>query len=122
MNLNFSKLWVKKEAAVSVLINDLGFDLDYEYANAALVGEIAVDLVFSNVKYTKNDFEVSFSFPENIVLNWYSDTNLLLLLLLKIFWIVTKISNLVWQVHGLASSTETYHLPIHYKVNKKHRW
>lgn len=111
----------KKEAAVSVLINDLGFDLDYEYANAALVGEDSqVDLVFSNVKDNfLNDFEVSFSFPENIVLTDIPTPTSTDATSSKNTLTVTKISNLVWQVHGLASSTETYHLPIHYKVNKK---
>src|SRR5574344_617210 len=60
----------KKEAATSVMINDLGFDLNFEYANAALVSENSqVDLLFSNVKDNfLNDFEISFVFPENISL------------------------------------------------------
>lgn len=111
----------KKEAAASVLINDLGFDLDYEYANAALVGEDSqVDLVFSNVKDNfLNDFEVSFSFPENIVLTGIPAPTSTAATSSKNTLTVTKTSSLIWQVRGLASSTETYHLPIHYKVNKK---
>jgi len=110
----------KKEAVASVMVNDLGFDLDYEYANAALVGEDSqVDLVFSNVKDNfLNDFEISFSFPENISLTNISaasstsatSTNKLSVL---------KTSGLVWQVSGLTPSSEAYHLPVHYQVTKK---
>ena len=109
----------KKEAAVSVMVNDLGFDLDYEYANAALVGEDSqVDLVFSNVKNTfLNDFEISFSFPENISLTNISAASSTNATSSKLS--VTKTSSLVWQVSGLAPSSETYHLPVHYQITKK---
>lgn len=110
----------KKEAAVSVMVDDLGFNLNFEYANAALVDEDSlVDLVFSDIKDNNfNDFEVSFSFPENIVLldtpvsttSATSTANKLN---------VTKTSSLIWQVHGLIAGTDSYHLPIHYKITKK---
>lgn len=124
----------KKEAATSVLVNDLGFDLDFEYANAALVNEdSSVDLVFTNVKSNfLDEFEVSFMFPENIILTTIapvvssssssatstsstevvatsSDAKLT----------VDKTSSLIWRVSGLAPGDKTYHLPIYYKVNKK---
>jgi hypothetical protein len=111
----------KKEAATSVLVNDLGFDLDYEYANAALVGEDSqVDLLFSNVKDNfLNDFEVSFAFPENITLTntLESTTTLATSSVNKL--IVNKTSSLIWQVGGLVPSSNTYHLPVHYKIIKK---
>lgn len=111
----------KKEAVASVMVNDLGFDLNFEYANAALVGEDSqVDLLFSNVKDNfLNDFEVSFSLPENIILvdvpasastTATSSEN-------KLSFV--KASSLIWQVGGLASSTNSYRLPIQYKINKK---
>lgn len=110
----------KKEAVSSVIVDDLGFDLDFEYTNAALVDDNnQVDLIFSNVKDNfYNDFDLSFSFPENISLvnnvepassSATSTKNLK----------INKVSSLVWQVSGLASNTEKYHLPITYKVNKK---
>lgn len=110
----------KKEATASVMVSDLGFDLSFEYANAALVSENSqIDLLFSNVKDNfLNDFEISFAFPENISLitpsvststATSSDNKL----------IVTKTSNLIWQVSGLASSTNSYHLPVEYKIDKK---
>jgi len=111
----------KKETATSVMVNDLGFDLNFEYANAALVGDNSqVDLIFSNVKDNSlNDFDVSFSFPENISLvdaptsteavTASSDNKLT----------VDKSNGLTWQVHGLIPSVGVYHLPVYYKVNKK---
>lgn len=110
----------KKEAATSVMINDLGFDLNFEYANAALVSENSqVDLLFSNVKDNfLNDFEISFVFPENISLISPSvSTNTATSSENKLT--VVKTSNLIWQVSGLASSTATYHLPVQYNINKK---
>lgn len=110
----------KKEAAVSVIVNDLGFDLDYEYANAALVSEDSqVDLVFSNVKNNfLNDFEISFSFPENISLtNVTASSSIATSSSNKLS--VTKTSSLVWQISGLTPGIGTYHLPVHYKVTKK---
>ncbi len=110
----------KKEAVASVRVNDLGFDLDFEYTNAALTGENSqIDIMFSNVKDNFfNDFEISFAFPENISLvddqisttTATSSNNGLM---------ISKSSNLIWQVSGLASSTNSYHLPIQYIVNKK---
>lgn len=110
----------KKEAVSSVIVDNLGFDLDFEYTNAALVDDNnQVDLIFSEIKDNfYNDFDLSFSFPENISLvnnvepassSATSTKNLK----------INKISSLVWQVSGLASTTEKYHLPITYKVNKK---
>jgi hypothetical protein len=110
----------KKEAVSSVMVSDLGFDLDFEYTNAALVDDNnQVDLIFSNVTDNfYNDFELSFSFPENINLinsSEQSTSSTTSTNKLKI----DKISSLVWQVSGLSSTTEKYHLPINYKVNKK---
>ena len=110
----------KKETATSVLVSDLGFDLNYEYANAALVGDNSqVDLIFSNVKDNSlNDFEVSFSFPENInLVNTPTSTEAIATSSNKLT--VDKSNGLTWQVHGLIPSTGEYHLPIYYKVNKK---
>ena len=109
----------KKEAAVSVMVNDLGFDLDYEYANAALVSEDSqIDLVFSNVKNNfLNDFEISFSFPENISLTNISAASSTSATSSKLS--VAKTSSLVWQVSGLTPSAGAYHLPVHYQITKK---
>lgn len=111
----------KKEVATSVMVNDLGFDLDFEYANAALVGENnQIDLLFSNVKDNfLNDFEVSFSFPENITLTGIPALASTTATSSENKLIVTKTSSFIWQVSGLASSTNPYHLPIQYKINKK---
>jgi len=111
----------KKEAATSVAVNDLGFNLDFEYANAALVGEDSqVDLVFSEVKDNPlNDFEVSFSFPENISLIDTVSATGTIATSSENKLTVTKTSGLIWHVSGLASSTKTYRLPIHYKITKK---
>jgi len=111
----------KKEAVTSVLVNDLGFDLNFEYANAALVGEDNnIDLVFSGVKDNFLDnFEVSFMFPENIILvNPKSSTSTTATsseLKLKL----DKTSSLLWRVSGLVPSDQTYRLPVYYKINKK---
>lgn len=110
----------KKEAVTSILVNDLGFDINFEYANAALVGEENnIDLVFSNVKDNSlDDFDVSFMFPENIVLinqNISSSTATSSDLKLKL----DKTSSLLWQVSGLAPSDKIYRLPIYYKITKK---
>ena len=117
----------KKEAVASVLVNDLGFDLNFEYANVALVNEEnEIDLVFSNVKDNfLNDFELSFSLPENISLSDQSMDETASVatssatsskeILLK----ADKTSGFIWQVHGLNPSDGTYRLPIYYKVNKK---
>lgn len=111
----------KKEAAISVLVDDLGFDLDYEYANAALVNEDSqIDLLFSNVKDNAlSDFEVSFAFPENIILTDVPVSTSTIATSSVNKLIVNKTSNLIWQVSGLASSTDIYHLPVHYKITKK---
>lgn len=111
----------KKDAATSVMVKDLGFDLNFEYANSALVTEESqVDLIFSNVKDNFFDnFEVSFYFPENIILtNPVKPTSTTATSSASTL-MVNKASSLVWQVSGLASSSETYHLPVHYRVNKK---
>lgn len=110
----------KKETAISILIDNLGFDLDFEYTNAALVNEDnQIDLIFSEVKENfYQDFELSFSFPENISLTSVlpkATSTATSTSILK----ASKVSNLVWQVSGLSSSTEKYHLPIIYKVNNK---
>ena len=117
----------KKEAVASVLVNDLGFDLNFEYANVALVNEEnEIDLVFSNVKDNfLNDFELSFSMPENISL---SDKQMNPVTSIatssaisskEVQLKVDKTSGFIWQVHGLNPSDGTYRLPIYYKVNKK---
>lgn len=108
----------KKEAVASTRVSDLGFDLDFEYANAALVGENSqVDLIFSNVKDNFfNDFEISFSFPENISL---VDNQAATTTATSSELVVSKLSNLIWQVNGLAPSTNSYRLPVKYIVNKK---
>lgn len=105
----------KKEGFASVLVNDLGFDVDFDYANAVLVGDTSeVNLIFSSVKENfLDDFELSFLFPENIILN-SSKTEVASSSL-----IVSKTSSLFWQVSGLSSATDKYILPVSYKVNKK---
>ena len=114
----------KKEAVASTMLNDLGFDLNYEYANAALVGEVSeVDLVFTNVKANLLDgFGVSFMFPENITLVGSSASSTdsgQTASSSETILTVSKISPLVWQVNGLIPGTNTYRLPIYYTVNKK---
>lgn len=114
----------KKEIVASTLVNDLGFDLGFEYANAALVGEEGqIDLVFTNVKSNfLDDFDVSFMFPENIILinpqttpgsasTTTSTTDPSL--------IVDKKTTLLWGVRNLIASDGTYRLPVYYKVTKK---
>ncbi len=111
----------KKEAAESVIVDDLGFNLNFEYANAVLVGENnQVDLLFSEVKDNSlNDFEVSFSFPENIILSDKSLASSTTATSSENKLTVNKISNLIWQVQGVASSSVPYHLPVQYKITKK---
>lgn len=105
----------KKESFASVLVNDLGFDLDFDYANAVLVDDTSeINLIFSNVKENfLDDFELSFLFPENIALNSLNTENASSSLT------VSKTSTLFWQVSGLSSTTDKYLLPISYRVNKK---
>lgn len=111
----------KKEAVTSVLVNDLGFDLNFEYANAALVGEDNnIDLVFSNVKDNfLDDFEVSFMFPENIILVNPKNSTSTVATSSELKLKLDKTSSLLWRVSGLAPSDQTYRLPVYYKINKK---
>lgn len=109
----------KKEAVVSTLIETLGFDVDFEYANAVLAGEKnGIDVYFKDVKPNfLDDFEVSFLFPENIVLlndnaTTTSDNKEELLN-------IEKSANLLWRARGLAEGDKTYRLPIYYQVNRK---
>lgn len=112
----------KKEALASVMIDDLGFDIDFEYANAVLVGEDnEIDVYFKNVKENLlDDFELSFMFPENILLTKgdtslatsSNNTNEELLT-------VEKNSSLLWKVKGLQPGDKVYKLPIYYQANKK---
>lgn len=106
----------KKESFASVLVNDLGFDVDFDYANAVLVGDASeVNLIFSSVKENfLDDFELSFLFPENIIILDSSKTETASSSLN-----ISKTSSLFWQVSGLSSTTDKYLLPISYKVNKK---
>lgn len=110
----------KKEAAASIMVSDLGFDLNFEYANVALVGDTSqIDLIFSNVKENfLSDFEISFYFPENIsLINIATSTKTATSSNNKLT--IDKSSNLIWHVSGLASSTDSYYLPIQYKIDKK---
>jgi hypothetical protein len=114
----------KKDAVASTLINDLGFDLNYEYANAALVSETnEIDLVFSNIKSNLLDgFDVSFMFPENITLvdpPTEASTSDQAATSTDAKLTVARTSSLLWQASGLTPGTNTYRLPIYYKVNKK---
>lgn len=114
----------KKDALSSIMINDLGFDVDFEYANAVLVGEDnEIDVTFKNIKQNfLDDFEVSFMFPENIILtnggglaaasSSATSTNDELLQ-------IGKNSSLLWKVKGLVPGDKTYKLPIYYQANKK---
>lgn len=109
----------KKEAVSSVLIETLGFDVDFEYANAVLAGEKnGIDIYFKDVKQNfMDDFEVSFMFPENISLindEAASSTDNKEELL-----IIEKSANLLWKAKGLVASDKTYRLPIYYQVNRK---
>jgi len=111
----------KKDEAVSILVNDLGFDLNFEYANAALVGEKNnVDLVFSNVKNNfLDDFEVSFMFPENIILTDAPMPSNTTATSTELKLQLDKSSSLLWRAHGLLPSAQSYRLPVYYQVNKK---
>ncbi|MEI6835879.1 MAG: hypothetical protein WCK59_03515 [Candidatus Falkowbacteria bacterium] len=117
----------KKEAVASVLVNDLGFDLNFEYANAALVGDSnEIDLNFSNVKSNfLDDFEVSFMFPENIILINAptpvnaSSTVTALATSSELKLATDKTSDLIWRSYGLTPSDKNYILPVYYKVKKK---
>lgn len=112
---NFSSEF-KKEAVASVAVNALSFALNFDYANAALVGEDnKINLVFSDLKDDfLNDFEISFVFPENINLQ-----NLAASSTASTSVTINRVSNLIWQVNGLASSTKTYELPLSYQITKK---
>lgn len=111
----------KKDEAVSILVSDLGFDLNFEYANAALVGEKNnVDLVFSNVKNNfLDDFEVSFMFPENIILTESPAPANTAATSTELKLQLDKSSSLLWRAHGLLPSEQSYRLPVYYQVNKK---
>jgi len=126
----------QKEAVASVLVNDLGFDLNFEYANAALVGDSnEIDLSFSNVKSNfLDDFEVSFMFPENITLvdapvmasstlaatsTSATSTSDVSGASSGIKLSVDKTSDLIWRAYGLTPGDNNYILPVYYKVNKK---
>jgi hypothetical protein len=114
----------KKDAVSSIMVDDLGFEVDFEYANAILVGEDnEIDVYFKNVKQNfLDDFEVSFMFPENILLTSGGqlaavssstvNTNEELLQ-------IEKNSSLLWKAKGLVPGDKTYKLPIYYQANKK---
>ena len=114
----------KKEAVTSVLVNNLGFDLEFEYANAVLVNENnEIGLVFSKVENNfLDDFDVSFMFPENIVLvnpQALTGASSSLATSSELKLSVDKTSSLLWRASGLIPGSNNYHLPIYYKVNKK---
>lgn len=109
----------KKETIVSTLIDNLGFDVEFEYANAVLAGENnGIDVYFKNIKENfLDDFEVSFMFPENIILvngdasSTASSSDELLN--------IEKSANLLWRVKGLTAGDKSFKLPIYYQVTKK---
>lgn len=104
----------KEEAVSAVTISSLGFDLNFEYSNAVLVGqENEVDLIFSAPQDTfLANFDLSFTFPENIsLLNATTTATNTPITIDK--------SNLIWHLENFASSTEDYVLPVRYKVNRK---
>lgn len=109
----------KKEALASVTVEDLGFDVNFEYANAILVGEDnEIDVYFKNVKENfLDDFEVSFMFPENIILT--SGQPQVVASSSEELLNITKNSSLLWKVKGLTPGDKVYKLPIYYQANKK---
>lgn len=112
----------KKEVVVSSSISSLGFDVDFEYANAILAGEDnGIDVYFKNVKENfLDDFEVSFMFPENIVLvNNKETTTSTSTSPNEELLNVQKYANLLWKVKGVTAGDKTFKLPIYYQVNKK---
>ncbi len=110
----------KKETLVSTIVDNLGFDVNFEYSNTALAGEKnEIDIYFKDIKENfLDDFDVSFMFPENIILvngNNASTTATSSEELLKI----EKNASLLWNIKGLVPSDKTYKLPIYYQVKKK---
>lgn len=104
----------KVEDVSSVTISSLGFNLDFQYSNAVLVGqENEIELVFSAPEETfLKDFDLSFAFPENIsLINSTTEATNTPVTIDK--------SNLIWRLSNFASSTEKYSLPVRYKVNRK---
>ncbi len=107
----------KTEAVSSVLVSGLGFDVGFEYSNAVLVGqENEVDIAFNPLTETfLDEFDLSFAFPENISL--VASTSVPV----KATSSPVKIekNNLSWHLSNMASSSESYHLPVRYQVNRK---
>lgn len=107
----------KTEAVSSVLVSSLGLSVDFEYSNAVLVGqENEVELIFNTVSETfLNDFDLSFTFPENISLSSSTSTPT------KATSSPVKVekNNLSWHLSNFASSTESYRLPVRYQVTRK---
>lgn len=102
------------EDVSSITINSLGFNLDFQYSNAVLVGqENEIELIFSAPEETfLKDFDLSFAFPENIsLINSTTEATNTPVAIDK--------SNLIWRLSNFASSTEKYSLPVSYKVDRK---
>ncbi|BFD24944.1 MAG: hypothetical protein JST_000260 [Candidatus Parcubacteria bacterium] len=104
----------KEEAVSAITISSLGFDLGFEYSNAVLVGqENEIELNFSRPNDTfLENFDLSFSFPENISLVNATTTA-------TNTPITVDKSNLVWRIENFATATDDYRLPVRYKVNRK---
>lgn len=111
----------KKEFLVSVIVEGLGFDVALDYANAILVNEEnEIEISFNNVKKNYlDDFEVSFMFPENIILTNGNTPATSTANANEELLNVTKNSSLTWKVNGLTVGDKTFKLPIYYQAIKK---
>lgn len=122
---NFSSEF-KKETSANVLISGLGFEVEANYLNTALIGQLGeVNLVFNNFteQIYLNDLLLNVSAPENISINDLAKTEekspvasseaespLLTL---------SKISGAQWQIGGVLPKLNKQSLTLKYQVKEK---